>query len=78
MIRLAEGRSDEAADHVRKALAAPALAQYEARLAQCELAVLRDDPEAPALVDDALGLAAAGGHAVSAQRLVQLRDLSAG
>lgn len=77
-VRLAQGRLDEAAGHVRKALAAPGLAQYEARLAQCELAVLKGDPEAPALIDEAFKLAAAGGHAVSAQRLAQLGDLSAG
>lgn len=77
-VRLTQGRLDEAAGHVRKALAAPGLAQYEARLAQCELAVLKGDPEAPALIDEAFQLAVVGGHAVSAQRLAQLRDLSAG
>jgi hypothetical protein len=69
---------DAAAAHIHEALATgPGLAQYEARLAHCEFAVKRGHENARALVDEALRLAVAGGHAASAARLGQLRaDLS--
>ena len=76
MVLLDQGRLDDAATHVDEALAlGPDLAQYEARLARCELAVRRDDHDAGTLVDEALELAVAGGHAVTAARLKQLREL---
>ena len=72
---LAQECIDEAAEHVRDALAAgPELAQYEARLAHCELAVKRGDDDAQAVVAQALQRALAGGHQVSAVRLQELID----
>ncbi len=76
LVLLDQGRLDDAATHIDEALAlGPDLAQYEARLARCELAVRRHDNDAGALVDEALELAVAGGHAVTAVRLEQLREL---
>lgn len=70
---LDQGRSDEAALHVAQALAiGPELSQYEARFAQCALAVHRGDADAGALVDDALRRAVAGGHQSSATLLREL------
>lgn len=75
LLLLAQEKYDAAAAHVQEALATgPGLAQYEARLAQCELAVKRRQENASSLVDKARRLAVAGGHAVSALRLGQLRD----
>lgn len=75
LVLLAQKKYDAAAAHVQEALATgPGLAQYEARLAQCELAVKRRQETASSLVDEARRLAVAGGHAVSATRLGQLRD----
>jgi len=75
MVLLDQGRVDEAAGHVAQALASgPGLAQYYARLARCELAVRREDDGAGALIDEALELAVKGGHAVTASRLMQLRE----
>jgi len=68
------GRLDEAAKHIDHALAAgPPIGQYEARLARCELAVARDEPDAAELIADAIKRAAAGGHRASLPRLTQLR-----
>ncbi|MGH8900187.1 MAG: BTAD domain-containing putative transcriptional regulator [Egibacteraceae bacterium] len=47
-------------------------ALYEARLAKVELAVAKGDPEACAIATEALELAEAGGHLVSAARLREL------
>ncbi len=48
------------------------LTQYEARLAGAELAIVRGDPHAHALATEALALAEAGGHLLSAARLREL------
>jgi tetratricopeptide (TPR) repeat protein len=62
-----------AATHVDAALGTgPGLAQYEARLARCELAVARNEADASALVQDALDRAVDGGHGASAIRLAEL------
>jgi DNA-binding SARP family transcriptional activator len=75
LVLLDQDRLDDAATHVDEALArGPDLAQYEVRLARCELAVRRADHDAGALVDEALELAVAGGHAVTEARLEQLRE----
>lgn len=66
-------RPDEAAHHVSRALSSgPPLSQYEARLAQCELAVARAEPGADRLIAEALSRAADGGHRVSQTVLAQL------
>lgn len=68
----------EAADHVESALAitAAGLQQYEARLAQCEVAWARGDAGAKALIETALDSALRGGHKTSADRLAALRLLA--
>ncbi|MBA2607351.1 MAG: tetratricopeptide repeat protein [Actinobacteria bacterium] len=73
-VLLAQDRLVEAEAHVRWALeSGPGLlGQYEARLARCELAVRRGDDDAETLVDEALRLARAGGHVLSADRLAEL------
>ena len=71
---IARGALEEAASHVAEALATgPGLTQYEARLAQCELAVARGDPDANELLGHAEELAVKGGHLISATRLSELR-----
>ncbi len=76
VVLLDQGRLADAATHVDEALAlGPDLAQYEARLARCELAVRRNDDDAGALIEKALVAAAKGGHAVTMDRLNQLRKL---
>ncbi len=71
---LVRGDLEEASHHVDEALAAGwGLTLYEARWAQCELAVRRGDNEAGTLVDQALELAVSGGHLSSAARLECLR-----
>jgi hypothetical protein len=50
----------------------PPLGHYEARLAEVELAAARGDPRAAALAVAAREQALAGGHRVSAARLVEL------
>ncbi len=51
LVLVATNRPDEAAWHVARALATgPPLGHYEARLAHCELAVTRAEPDAPKLV----------------------------
>lgn len=73
-VLIAQGRHQEAAHHVEGALRpAPALAQYEARLARCELAVRVDPETAGEVIADALELADAGGHEMSGARLRQLQ-----
>ncbi|WP_322937774.1 BTAD domain-containing putative transcriptional regulator [Nocardioides bizhenqiangii] len=73
LVHVAEGHPDAAAPHVAEALATgPGLALYEARLAECELAVARGDDGSAPLVRDAHQRAVTGGHAVSAQRLAAL------
>lgn len=75
LVLLTQKKYDVAAAHVQEALATgPGLAQYEARLAQCELAVEPRQENVSSLVDKAHRLAVAGGHAVSALRLGRLRD----
>ena len=75
-VLLEQGRLDEAAIHIDRALAAgPDLARYESRLARCELAVRGGDHDAEALIEEALAIAVRGGHAVTATRLQQLREL---
>jgi len=70
---LDRGRIGDAALHVAQALSrGPELSQYEARFAQCTLAVTRGDEESATLVDDALRRAVAGGHETSASRLREL------
>ena len=55
LVLLGQDRLDEAATHIDQALAlGPDLARYEARLAQCGLAVRRGDDDAGALIDEAL------------------------
>lgn len=74
LVTLDRGDRERASRHVDDALAAGGgLPLYEARLAQCELAVRRGDKEAGALVDQALELAVTGGHLSSAARLEGLR-----
>lgn len=76
LVLLGLDRLDEAATQVDQALASgPDLARYEARLARCELAVRRSDDDARALIEDTLAIAIKGGHAVTAHRLGQLREL---
>ncbi len=76
LVLLDQDRLDDAATRVDQALAlGPDLARYEARLARCELAVRRDDDAAAALIDEALAVATKGGHALTAGRLEQLREL---
>lgn len=73
---VALGRDDwaGASRHVEDALAVGSgLTLYEARLAQCELAVRRGDEEAGTLIHRALEKAITGGHVSSAARLRQLR-----
>lgn len=73
LVLVAQGALDEADGVVRKALAAGmAVGQYQARLAQAELAAARGDPAAPVVAGRALALAEAGGHRRSARRLAQL------
>jgi DNA-binding SARP family transcriptional activator len=72
---VAQDRLEQAANHVRLALeSGPELAQYEARLAQCELAVRTGSEDAGELIDSALQVARAGGHLMSAARLTRLRN----
>ncbi|MPY81255.1 MAG: tetratricopeptide repeat protein, partial [Actinophytocola sp.] len=67
------GRLDEAAEHVDIAVVTgPPLGHYEARLAACALAVRRAQPDAPALVADAIRHAESGGHHASLALLRQL------
>ncbi len=67
------GRIDEAAAHVDAALrTGPPLGHYEARLARCQLAVARHDPDADALLADAVDRATRGGHLASRSRLTSL------
>lgn len=74
LVLLDQDRLDDAATHVDQALAlGPDLARYEGRLARCELAVRRGDDDAGSLIDEALELAVAGGHAMTAHRLEELR-----
>ena len=74
LLALDRGDWDRASRHVEDAFAAGwGLPLYEARLAQCELAVRRGDEEAATLVDQALELAVTGGHLSSAARLERLR-----
>jgi len=76
LVLLTQDLLDEASHHVDQALAGgPNLARYDARLARCELAVRRDDEDAAALVEEALAVAVAGGHALTAGRLAELRGL---
>ncbi len=73
-VTLARGDWEAASRHVDGALALGwGLTLYEARLAQCELAVRRGDKEAGMLLDQALELAITGGHLSSAARLQRLR-----
>lgn len=73
-VLLARGHVEEADRHVHLALeSSPELAQYEARLAQCEVSVRRGEAGAGALVETALQRALAGGHVMSATRLTQLQ-----
>jgi DNA-binding SARP family transcriptional activator/tetratricopeptide (TPR) repeat protein len=73
------GRFTEAADHIRRALLAPpALGHYEGRLARCELAIAREEPQAPALLDDAINRASRSGHRASLPRLAALRQSAGG
>ena len=74
LVRLGSGDCERAARHVDDALAAAwGLTTYEARLAQCELAVRRGDDEAGKLIRQAIEHAVKGGHLSSAARLEQLR-----
>lgn len=73
LIHVALGDLSGAESFVARALAeGPELAQFEARLAQAELAAAREDPEAPSIFRDALRAAETGGHAVSVARLTEL------
>lgn len=75
LVMVAAGRLDEAATHVTPALATgPPLGHYEARLARCELAVARREPDAATLIADASDRARTGGHRVSLERLETLGD----
>jgi DNA-binding SARP family transcriptional activator len=72
-VLIAQGDLAAAESCVNRALAeAIPLTEYEARLARAELAVARGDPEAHAIATEALELAEAGGHLLSAGRLTQL------
>lgn len=74
LVLTAQGRLDEAAEYAESALVAgPPLAQYEARLAGCALAVARGAADADVLMEDAMRRAAAGGHRASLDRLRRLR-----
>lgn len=74
LVTLARGDLKGASRHVDDALVAGwGLTLYEARLAQCALAVRRGDEEAGMLIGQALELAITGGHLSSAVRLERLR-----
>jgi hypothetical protein len=74
MVALERGDWEGASRHVDDALdVGSGLTLYEARLAQCELAVRRGDREAAKLIGEALEKAVTGGHLSSAARLEQLR-----
>ncbi len=76
LIRL--GRLDEAAKHVDEALVTgPPLGHYKARLARCELAVVRGEPGAAELIAEATYLATAGCYGASLPRLAELRRVVA-
>ena len=73
LVAVALGRLADAERLAGAALATgPALGHYEARLAAVELAAARGDAGLPDLAGRALAAARAGGHAVSAARLVRL------
>ncbi|MFL6023103.1 MAG: ATP-binding protein, partial [Marmoricola sp.] len=72
---LRQARVEEAAVQVEAALDTRiGLQLYEARLARCELAVVRGDADRAALIEDARRRAVEGGHFASAQRLDQLAE----
>lgn len=72
-VLIAQGDLDAAEACVNQALAeAIPMTQYEARLARVELAIARGDPEARTIAAEALELAEAGGHLLSAARLREL------
>lgn len=76
LARLLVARGDLAQAHryVAQAMAEAGipLTQYEARLAQAELAVARGDPDALEITAEALALAEGGSHLASAARLREL------
>jgi len=72
LVRLARGDTD-VGHYVAQALAqGPPLSQFDARLAQVELAAARGDPAAPRLARVALDLAQRAGHLVNVPRLHSL------
>jgi DNA-binding SARP family transcriptional activator/DNA-binding transcriptional ArsR family regulator len=75
-VLIAQGDLTAAESWVKRALAeAIPLTQYEARLANAELAVVRADPDARMIAAEALELAEAGGHLLSATRLKELLEV---
>ena len=71
---VATGRPDEAVAHAETAVSTgSALGHYEARLAQCAVAVALGADDAPALLDDACRRARAGGHGWSLEALEKVR-----
>lgn len=73
MVLVALGDPDAARPLVRQALAqGPPLGHFEARLAQVELAVAGEDPDAVRLAADALALAKAAGALQGTERLTEL------
>jgi tetratricopeptide (TPR) repeat protein len=74
-VLVAMGRCDEAEKLIGEALRLkPVLSHYEARVARCELAVVRAEPEAAQLIDEAIERAGTGGHRQSMARLSALRQ----
>jgi hypothetical protein len=77
MVALGQGDLDSAARYVDEALSVGrGISLYEARAAQCEVAVRRGDEMAQALIASALEQARTGGHVVSARRLEELSALA--
>jgi tetratricopeptide (TPR) repeat protein len=74
LVLLAGGDPTAARPFVARALAeGPELSRYEGRLAQAELAVASNDPEAGRIVAEARSRAEEGGHLQSAHRLTELQ-----
>jgi DNA-binding SARP family transcriptional activator len=77
LMHIALGRPDRARPMVRRALrTGPALGQYEARLAQVELAVAVSDPGWARMAARALQRANAGGSLAHSRRLQHIIDAS--
>jgi DNA-binding SARP family transcriptional activator len=78
-VLIARGRLAEAEPFIAQAFAVGLpVNRYEARLTGAELAVARDDPNAAAIVAEALAMAETGGHLATVARLKRLTASEAG